>query len=977
MPSRDAAIKSEGVKQKTYRITAKVTVSNRGGSDTENAVAFVKHTESGRLFRLGKEEYFLLSQLDAGQTPDEVAADFHAEFGKIVRADIVERFARQMLGAGILQEIDEVVVERIKVDDAVEVADTAEVVDEASDEDELDPENGDDDVDDEPEDNGGRDYDEMRDLEDLVFNDDAGPKDAPSNNETSKVRRLNAAIGAANRKAQQKSTEGTSQKDEPSDQTQSAANTGPGEASPKVEAAPIADPEVANRKVKFQRDAGVDGKTSPPGMLRLFDPTGMLRVLSDTFGWWRHISWLLYPLVIFAMLVVFNRLAEFGLGMAMTSRTVSRIAFIVVSLFTVNLFTRLVTAVVAHRKGAEVRHFGLTFILFFFPRFAIDLSGVQKLDREGKLAVYSSTMKARLFLFATATIIWAATRRSATVIPDLAMIVEQISFLTFLLTAFPLLQGDGYKWISTYFNQPFLRQRSYYYVFGTSKKIAQHLPDPTKGEKWAFALYAIGSALVSGLLISLLVIYVSTGLEGRFGGTGLVMFFGLLVLIAVWLSVMKSGQQEARKKAMKSAMADRMAERKAEGGQGAGMGMGAGGGMGMGLGGGNPGRALVPVASAASQGTALAKRKLTDVGRPRPAVKPLAGIYADNAASQRRSRWVTRLFMVVALTGLAYVALRPYSYEVGGDFAILPDMRTEVNARVAGELVEIFVDEGDVVQEGDLVARLSDWQPKRQVASAKAELAKAEARLQKLQDGATEEEIQVAREQVGRAEASIPFLKSQAERAETLLERKTISDADAERYQSQYITGLQDLRSAEANLAKVVAPATETDIIIAEAEVEKLRSELDFHIGALNSVEIEAPVAGRVVSENVSLMRGKFLDAGELFIEIENHEVARAEVKISETDIGLVQIGDTVRLKAWASSNGERDGTVISIAPVAETEEFGRVLRVKTQFNNEEGFFRPGMTGFAKIEGGDMKVWQAFTRLFDRFFRIEVWGWIP
>lgn len=98
---------------------------------------------------------------------------------------------------------------------------------------------------------------------------------------------------------------------------------------------------------------------------------------------------------------------------------------------------------------------------------------------------------------------------------------------------------------------------------------------------------------------------------------------------------------------------------------------------------------------------------------------------------------------------------------------------------------------------------------------------------------------------------------------------------------------------------------------------------------------------------------------------------------MSETDIGLVEVNDRVRLKAWAIPDEERIGTVVSIAPSAEAEEFGRVVRVKTQFPNEEGFFRPEMTGFAKIEGAEMKTWEAFSRLIVRFFQIEVWGWIP
>ena len=101
------------------------------------------------------------------------------------------------------------------------------------------------------------------------------------------------------------------------------------------------------------------------------------------------------------------------------------------------------------------------------------------------------------------------------------------------------------------------------------------------------------------------------------------------------------------------------------------------------------------------------------------------------------------------------------------------------------------------------------------------------------------------------------------------------------------------------------------------------------------------------------------------------------EVRISETDIGLVRVGNQIRLRAWAQTDLEWTGVVSSIAPVAEEERFGRVVRVRTEIAKDEGFFRPQMTGRAKIEGAEMRTWEAFTRMFDRFFRIEVWGWIP
>jgi hypothetical protein len=48
-----------------------------------------------------------------------------------------------------------------------------------------------------------------------------------------------------------------------------------------------------------------------------------------------------------------------------------------------------------------------------------------------------------------------------------------------------------------------------------------------------------------------------------------------------------------------------------------------------------------------------------------------------------------------------------------------------------------------------------------------------------------------------------------------------------------------------------------------------------------------------------------------------------------ETDIGLVKVGNQIRLRAWAQTDLEWTGVVSSIAPVAEEERFGRVVRVR------------------------------------------------
>jgi hypothetical protein len=53
------------------------------------------------------------------------------------------------------------------------------------------------------------------------------------------------------------------------------------------------------------------------------------------------------------------------------------------------------------------------------------------------------------------------------------------------------------------------------------------------------------------------------------------------------------------------------------------------------------------------------------------------------------------------------------------------------------------------------------------------------------------------------------------------------------------------------------------------------------------------------------------------------------------------------------------------------------VVRVGASIANSEDVLRPAMTGYAKIEGQDMRVWEAFLRRIIRIFRVEMWSWIP
>jgi len=902
-----------------------VTTSSQAGEF--GVSAYVKNRRTGALYRIGAEELFLLNGLTGGLPPDALVSLFQARMHLTVTVSVIEQFAEQMVEKGILEHAGATTKGLAPtLEDTSAAANAAQglggtaACDMESDDFAIDA-MAEDDEDALDVDEDALDVDDEDDLDALVFDG------TETNAETAPPPDEGDAAGAA----------------EAAGQGAPETGTGP------------ANPEVSRRKPRF-RD-GTSKPQAPKDMdVILFDPDRLLRGLNIAFGpVARVLSALTLPLGLVAVLAIFHRLHDVVETLFTTHRTVSVAAILAISLFTVSLVSRLVVGAALQRGGAAVRRFGISFLFFLIPRFAVDMTELYKLDREGKMRVFAAALRTRLLFFALGTLLWAATRQSGSLVSDIAAIVGQLGLFSFLIAAFPLFSGEGYRLMSAYFDQPRLRQRSLAYIFGTGR--ADTGP-ASATERWAFALYGIGSLLTTAFVATLLVAYTSTALEGRFGGTGVAIFFGLLALIVAWYIVTRRRGKRLRE----HIVTDLVAKRKAQSGNRT-----------------NPvsqvRHPLVPVGERAPQPRTTLPGSLPAGGRQ--TYRPLPGIYGDYAPHVRRNRWIRRGILLALLAGAVYIAFLPYHYETGGDVVILADNRVKVVAQVPNEIAEVMVDEGDIVNKGDLLATQINIRETHALEVSKAELAKARASLQQLRDGATPEEIRVAEEQAERYRVALPFLKSEYERAMTLGARGTMSISQKERTISDYETGKADLRSAEASLERVRAQARDTEIAIAQADVDRLESEVAYNEIKLNATRMVAPVSGRVVFDGDEPVSGKYLDIGDLLMEIEDHTVARAEIKVPEADVGLIRVGEQVRLKAWAWPEEEHIGVVSAIAPVAETKEFGQVVRIRTSLPNENGLFRPGMTGYAKIEGAQMPSWQAFSRVFVRFFLIEVWGWIP
>ena len=362
-------------------------------------------------------------------------------------------------------------------------------------------------------------------------------------------------------------------------------------------------------------------------------------------------------------------------------------------------------------------------------------------------------------------------------------------------------------------------------------------------------------------------------------------------------------------------------------------------------------------------------------------------------------RWSARLAAVCAIAALGFV---PVAYETGGPFRFVPGQRVEVRSEIEGVVEQVLVREGQWVEAGQPLALLSGRASTRNLVAAQGQVERVRAELAMVQSGARPEQIERVRAGVRKAQAALSWSKPRAERVTRLFEDGLVSEKDYENALHQRDMDASRLQEALADLDLILSPSREEQVHALLEDQKALQALADDYLADLESTTLSSPIAGRVVTPDVGQVSGMYLKPGQrdLVMEIEDSRTVRAEVEVSEEEVGEVLPGAPVRLISWTWHDTPIEGRVVSISPVASPasrtsttaivrEDSAavaalqipgasmRVLRVVTEVPNPDGRLKSDMTGYAKIAAGDRPLWDVIFRPLVRWIRVKVWSWIP
>lgn len=260
-----------------------------------------------------------------------------------------------------------------------------------------------------------------------------------------------------------------------------------------------------------------------------------------------------------------------------------------------------------------------------------------------------------------------------------------------------------------------------------------------------------------------------------------------------------------------------------------------------------------------------------------------------------------------------------------------------IASRYGGRVEKIFAQEGDTLHAGDPVVELDASELRAHRGLMAAQLAEQES-------GPRAEEIAAAQRDWESLKAQLQFARADAQRQQDLLRTKTISANEAEKAAST-------ANALEQSVAAAQQRYEQLRIGTRPERIDQARAQLAETDAQLREMRIIAP--GECVLEVLSVKIGDVLAANREIATLILPQHLWVRVYVPEPWLGLIKVGESVRVRVDLWRDRDFPGTVEQINRSAEftprnvqtvEDRVKQVFGVKIRLDNREDQLRAGMS---------------------------------
>ena len=252
---------------------------------------------------------------------------------------------------------------------------------------------------------------------------------------------------------------------------------------------------------------------------------------------------------------------------------------------------------------------------------------------------------------------------------------------------------------------------------------------------------------------------------------------------------------------------------------------------------------------------------------------------------------------------------------------IKPKKSVNISSNAMGRIIRMPVKEGDRVKSGDLLISLESIQTAADVEAAQAMLAAGETELDAMvsQIKSNEAAVVTAKAEITRAESDLNRAKLNLDRAEAMAKDGLVSRETYDHTKADYDVAAAQLNASRARLLQVEAQSAQTlkqrdgtSLRMAQQRTSLIRAQ-----DQLSKTTITAPLDGIItflpVNEGEIAIIGVQNQPGTTLMTIADMSVITAEVKVDETDIVNVHIGQEAEIKVDALGDKKLKGHVSDV----------------------------------------------------------------
>jgi HlyD family secretion protein len=273
---------------------------------------------------------------------------------------------------------------------------------------------------------------------------------------------------------------------------------------------------------------------------------------------------------------------------------------------------------------------------------------------------------------------------------------------------------------------------------------------------------------------------------------------------------------------------------------------------------------------------------------------------------------------------------------------IQPLAKVEVKSKASGIVKKLYVDYGDRVKAGQVLAELDKVQLEANVREAKANLAAAQASLEAA-------EATLERNKVDAEGPDVPFLKTSMDRARQMYKDGLISKALVEDAEKSYQLALNKQMSAQRNIA-----VSRAEVLKAKAEVAQAQAALERAEEDLRNSTIISPIDGIVLSRDVQVgdAVSSILVLGSqatLILTLGDISEVYVQGKVDEADIGKVYLNQPARIVVESFKDKKFVGKVTKISPLGKEKDNVTTFEVRVSIQDPGGELKANMSANAEI----------------------------